>query len=84
MVRGEDLRGSGHTWLNCAAMAGFPYLLEPVVVVPPFSFLGAMQGAGGALASLNWPQGWTKRPRCHSNRSHPVHQKDWLPSVNVF
>ena len=39
----EDLRGSGHTWLNCAAMSEGSHILELVVVVPPFSFLGAMQ-----------------------------------------
>lgn len=50
MVR-EDLRGSGHTWLNCAAMSEGSHILEPVVAVPPFSFLGAMQRTGGALAS---------------------------------
>lgn len=47
----EDLRGSGHTWLNCAAMSEGSHILELVVVVPPFSFLGAMQRTGGALAS---------------------------------
>lgn len=47
----EELRGSGHTWLNCAAMSEGSHILELVVAVPPFSFLGAMQRTGGALAS---------------------------------
>lgn len=47
----EGLKGSRLTWLNCAAISEGSHILELVFTVPPFSFLGAMQRTGGALAS---------------------------------
>lgn len=47
----EGLKGSRLTWLNCAAMSEGSHILELVFTVPPFSFLGAMQRTGEALAS---------------------------------